>query len=82
MPFRNAVSHRLRGVYLPLLLILRIAWLARITVFHPDETWRQTAAIPGLDGVVVVVLVVPFHVAVVGAALWSVRGDKVQEFQE
>jgi uncharacterized membrane protein len=82
MPFRDAVRHRLRRVYLPLLLLLLIAWLARITVFHPDETWRQTAAIPGLDGVKVVVFVVLFYVTVVGVALWSVRDVEVREFQE
>lgn len=82
LSLQNAVSHRLRRVYLPLLLILLVVWLARITVFHPGEAWRQTAAVPGLDGVIVVMLVVLFYVAIVGAALWSVQEGDVLEFQE
>jgi uncharacterized membrane protein len=80
--FPQALSHRLRRSYLALLLILLVAWLARITVFEPSEPWRRTASIFLIPGDVVVALVGVFYVLVVGITVWSARDERVREFQE
>lgn len=52
----EAVAHRLRRIYLPLLTVLLGAWIVRITAFA-DGAWPASAAIGGLPGVVVSVIV-------------------------
>lgn len=79
MPFRYAVGHRLRRIYLALLFLLLTAWGARITVFEPARPWRQTAAIPGLDGESVVLLVAAFYALVAAIAVWSAQGTEIRE---
>lgn len=54
----SAVAHRLRRVYFPLLGVLLIAWIGKITAYTPGESWFQTAAIGLIPG--------PFVVAAVG----------------
>jgi uncharacterized membrane protein len=80
--FVQALNHRLRRSYLALLLLLLVAWTARITVFKPKETWEQTASVLLVPGEVVVVGVAAFYVTVVGVALWSARDSRTQEFDE
>ncbi|NHN48495.1 DUF2270 domain-containing protein [Halostella sp. JP-L12] len=81
MPFWKAVGHRLRRMYLGLLLLLLLAWTARITLFEPTDHWRQTAAIPGVDGETVVIAVAIVYAAFVVLAAWSARGAVIGESQ-
>ncbi|WP_226012392.1 DUF2270 domain-containing protein [Halomicrobium salinisoli] len=80
--FRQALTHRLRRSYLALLLLLLAAWFARITVFLPDQDWRQTASIFIIPGEVVVGIVAAFYAVVILIAVWSARESRVQEFEE
>ncbi len=60
----EAIAHRLRRIYLPLLAVLNGAWVVRVTAFGPD-TWPASAAIGMVPGTVVTaVLVVLGAVAV------------------
>lgn len=81
MPLWKAVGHRLRRTYLGLLLVLLVVWIARITVFEPTEQWRQTAAVPGLDGETVVIVVAGVYLLFILLAAWTARGTEIREFQ-
>ena len=79
---REALSNRLRRVYLALLVVLLAAWLFRITAFVPGESWLTTAAIASLSGVVVVGAVAAFYVVVFAIALWPYDREAMGEFRE
>ena len=81
MTFRRALAHRLRRIYLSLLLILLVSWVTRITVFEPNKQWHQTAAILGIPGEIVVGAVAVFYVALFAIAAFSALGSRVREFE-
>jgi len=58
----EAIAHRLRRVYLPLLLVLLGAWLVRVTAFA-DGPWLETARIGLVSGTAVVAVVAAFYLA-------------------
>lgn len=74
----EAIAHRLRRVYLPLLLVLLGAWLVRITAFAP-EPWLETASVGMIPGSVVVGLVALFYAGVLVVAgrprTWHAKGE-------
>jgi uncharacterized membrane protein len=80
--FRGALDHRLRRSYLPLLSLLGVAWIARITVYKPQESWPQTASISVLPGEVIVGVVVVFYATLLGLTVWSAHGTRIREFQK
>ena len=82
LSFREALTHRLRRSYLPLLLILLAAWTARITVFEATEPWHVTAGILGVSGEIVVIIVGGYYALLIAITAWSARGGRVQEFKE
>jgi uncharacterized membrane protein len=82
LSFRQAVTHRLRRAYLPLLLILLAAWAARVVLLEPDKSWRATASILGVPGEVVAAAVGGFYVVVVALTVISAFGEGVHEFHE
>jgi len=79
LPFEEALAHRLRRVYLPLLLVLLGAWIVRITAFSEHGTWPETAAIGVIPGVLVTALVALFYLAALAVALrprtWRARAE-------
>lgn len=74
----EAIAHRLRRVYLPLLVVLLAAWIAHVTAFDSGP-WTRSAAIGVIPGEVTVVLVASFYLAAVFAAVrprtWHARGE-------
>jgi uncharacterized membrane protein len=64
-----AVSHRLRRVYLPLLLVLLVAWLIRVFTFGPNQPWTESASIGRISGEVVASAVGVYYVALLAIAL-------------
>ncbi|NUB90148.1 DUF2270 domain-containing protein [Haloterrigena sp. SYSU A558-1] len=70
MPYSEALGRRLRRVYIPLLTIMLASWLFRIAAYHPGQTWRQAAALPGIPGPVVVGVVVLCVGLATGLAIW------------
>jgi len=82
LSFREALSHRLRRSYLPLLLILLAAWIARITAFEASETWRETASILHIDGAIVVGVIGVLYFSLLALAVASATGGRIREFQK
>lgn len=77
---REAMTRRLRRVYFPLLSILFVAWLFRITLFVPDERWIETASVPGISGTVVVAAVVLYYLGAAVITAWPARRQAKGEF--
>jgi uncharacterized membrane protein len=78
----GAMGHRLKRVYLFLLTVLVTTWLLRISVFDPERTWLETAAIAEVPGSVVVGLVLGLYLGLAVLALWSALADRMREFRE
>ena len=78
----EAVSRRLRRVYLGLLVILLAAWFVRITAFQPNEPWLQSAAIPGVPGIAVAGAVAAFFLVALALSLWPFERQAMGEFHE
>lgn len=81
LSFREAMNHRLRRSFLALITVLVIAWTARITVFIPDETMRQTARILFIPGEIVISVVGLFYGILIVITVWSAHGPRTEEFQ-
>ena len=77
--FEEALAHRLRRVYLPLLTVLLAAWFIRITAFMQAAHWPASAAIGAIPGVVVTGLIVMFFVGTTAIACrprtWKANGE-------
>lgn len=76
--FEEALAHRLRRVYLPLLLLLVATWAARVSTFG-NGGLPESAAIGGVPGVVVLAAI---GTVVVGAFVvafrpreWDAKGE-------
>lgn len=80
-PF-TALSRRLRRIYYPLLLVLLAAWVARITVFKPEESWSTTAQVLVIPGEAVVVGVAVFYLAATAAVIYGFVWRGGGEFHE
>lgn len=68
MPFRTALAHRLRRVYLPLLVGLLFVWLFRLN--GADEPLVQAAAMSSTPGWIVFGVVSVGYVSLVVIAFW------------
>lgn len=76
----EALSRRLKRVYLPLITVLLLAWLFRITIFVSGEDPLETAAVPGVPGIIVVVIVGVTYLGALLLALWPTRREAKGEF--
>ncbi|QLG50727.1 DUF2270 domain-containing protein [Natrinema halophilum] len=76
----EALSRRLQRIYYPLYLLLGVAWLFRITLYEPGETWTKTASVPGISGAIVAVVVVAFFLVVTVITLWPLQREAKGEF--
>lgn len=76
----EALSRRLKRVYLPLATVLLLAWGFRITLFAPAESPLVTAAIPGVPGLLVVAVVAAVYLAALTLALWPTPRQAKGEF--
>ncbi|WP_136687357.1 DUF2270 domain-containing protein [Halorhabdus amylolytica] len=82
-PTREAIARRLRRVYAPLLSVLLAAWVIRLTVFgDPSKGPVGTAAVGGVPGTAVLVIVGLFYVGVVVLVLWPASRQAKGEFGE
>jgi len=79
--FREAMTHRLRRSYLALVTILVVAWIARVTVFVPEESMERTAQILFIPGAIVIGVVALFYATLFVITIWSARGTRTEEFQ-
>lgn len=78
----EAIAHRLRRVYLPLITVLLGAWVVRVTAFA-DVPWPTSAAIGQLPGILVIILVLLSYGVMLLVALrprtWHVEGELLKE---
>ncbi len=74
-----ALAHRLRRVYLPLLGLLLVAWVIRVSTFEPNQPWSRTAAIGAIPGTAVTAAVALFYAGLLAITFWPgmhhVRGE-------
>ncbi|WP_231188134.1 DUF2270 domain-containing protein [Haladaptatus sp. DYF46] len=72
---REALSRRLKRIYFPLLTVLLVAWLFRISVFVPNESPLATAEVPGIPGGVVIGGVLLFYLSMAIVTFWPTRRE-------
>jgi uncharacterized membrane protein len=78
----EATANRLRRIYLPLLAVLLVAWLFRITAFAPDESLLTTATIVVVPGILVIAGVALYYVVAIAIVLWPRNREAKGEFRE
>lgn len=78
----EAISNRLRRIYLSLMAVLLVAWLFRITAFVPNESPLVTATIAAVPGILVAVLITLYYIAAIIIALWPRDREAKGEFKE
>ena len=66
--YEEALAHRLRRIYLPLLTVVLLAWILRTVVMSPDA-WPGSAAIGIIPGSLVAAVVFSFYAIAVVIAL-------------
>lgn len=70
-PTMEAVSRRLRRVYMPLLSVLIGAWIVRLTVFAPTSVGViEAAAVGGIPGAAVLAVVGCFYGGLAAITFW------------
>lgn len=67
--YRGAFSHRLRRVYLPLITAMLVGWVFHIWAFNPDDSFLESAGLPGIDGTFVITAVVLYYVTLLVLAV-------------
>ncbi|GAA0511737.1 Uncharacterized membrane protein [Halorubrum aquaticum] len=78
----EATANRLQRIYLPLLAVLLVAWLFRITAFAPNESPLTTATIAGVPGTLVVTVIALYYATAVMIVLWPRDREAKGEFRE
>lgn len=78
--YREAISRRLRKVYYPLYVLLGVAWAFRISLYTPEQSWVETASIPGIAGELVAVTVAAFFVVATAVTFWPQEREARGEF--
>ncbi|EJN57519.1 DUF2270 domain-containing protein [Halogranum rubrum] len=78
----EATANRLRRIYLPLLAVLLVAWLFRITAFAPNENPLTTATIAVVPGIFVVAAIALYYIAAILIVLWPRERHAKGEFRE
>lgn len=48
--YREALSHRARRVYLPLIAAMLVGWIFHLWAFAPEDPFIESAGLPGIDG--------------------------------
>ncbi len=80
---REALSNRLRRVYLALLSVMLVGWIFRITAFTPPgQTWFGAAGIAYIPGIVVVAVLSVFYGLMVVITIWPQKQHAKGELHE
>lgn len=82
LPLTAALAHRLQRTYMPLIGVLLVAWVARITVFEADEAWHQGASIGTIPGIAVVGAVAAVNAVLLVLTAWSIKEATKREFDD
>lgn len=78
----EALSRRLKRVYVLLFAVLGIAWALKITLFTPGTGWQSAAALPGVPGPIVAAALGVFYVGVAALALWPFEREAMGEIRD
>ena len=78
----EATANRLRRIYLPLLAVLLVAWLFRITAFAPNESPLTTATIAVVLGIFIAAAIALYYIAAIIIVLWPRDREAKGEFRE
>jgi len=83
LTLREAVSNRLRRVYLALLSVLLVSWVFRITAFTPGgKTWLEAAGIAYIPGLAVVATLGVFYAVMIVLTVWPRKQHARGELHE
>jgi uncharacterized membrane protein len=78
----EAIAHRLRRIYFPLLTVLNGAWVLRVTAFA-GATWPESAAVGSVSGVAVTAAVAVLYLGALVLCCrprtWHARGELLTE---
>ncbi len=80
MSFGNALAHRLRRVYLPLLSGLLIVWIVRLS--GEDAPMIEAAAVSGAPGWLVIAAIALLYAGLFATAFWPGRRDTTETSDE
>ncbi|ELZ24518.1 hypothetical protein C475_12290 [Halosimplex carlsbadense 2-9-1] len=86
----EALSRRLRRTYGLLFAVVGAAWVAKVTLFTPENRWTEAAELPGVPGAVVAGALAVCYIAVLALAVWpidrrakgEVHGERVGEWKD
>jgi uncharacterized membrane protein len=67
-PYLEALSRRLRRIYLALLFVLLAAWLFRLMSFGNNRTWVNNATVGPIPGYIVIASVAAFYIGILWIA--------------
>ncbi|WP_410765678.1 DUF2270 domain-containing protein [Haloferax sp. DFSO60] len=81
MSFEEALAHRLRRVYLPLFVVMLVAWVIQLTAYTDTANLLVSAGIGSIPGTVVTGLVATFYVGITAITFrprnWKVNGELI-----
>ena len=81
-PYSEAVGRRLRRVYLPLFLVLLVAWLFRISLYVTDQSVVAAASLGRIPGYVVLGGVAALYLVLIVLAFYPRHRQAMGEFSE
>lgn len=78
----EALSRRVRRVYMFLFIVVGLAWVSKITFFTPEAQWTEAAELPGIPGLVVAAALTVFYIVVLLLAFWPGRREAKGEIKD
>ena len=81
-PYVEAVNRRLRRVYLPLLLVLLLAWLFRVSLYASERSVVAAASLGAVPGYVVIGGVAALYLVLFALAFYPRDRQAMGEFSE
>lgn len=82
-PIFEAISRRLRRIYLPLFIVLLVAWIVRLIVFPTTQNKIiKEASLGGIPGLIIIATVIIFYIAIFIIVLWPKSRYAKGEFKK
>ncbi|WP_255170511.1 DUF2270 domain-containing protein [Natrononativus amylolyticus] len=66
----EALSRRLRRIYVLLFTVVGVGWVAKVTLFTPETQWTEAAEIYGVPGHVIAGFLGLFYIGIFTLAQW------------
>ncbi len=82
-PNFEAISRRLRRIYLPLLTVLLAAWIVKLIVFPTTQNkFIREASLGGIPGILIILIVILFYISIFIIAFWPKSRYAKGEFKK